>query len=151
MNIKLNYIINFQKATTSIYVFFLMYYYNNYNLTSYIYLSLHGTYGLLWILKDNIFPDMNFHINISSLQASFSIIFLGLYWISPYLIIKNKIEASNFKIIISIISHTIGCVLMMSSDSQKYFVLQEKKKKNIDKNYRLISDGWFKKCRKIQI
>ena len=33
--------------------------------------------------------------------------------------------------------HTLGCVTMMASDTQKYFQLKEKIK--------LIKDGWFKK------
>jgi hypothetical protein len=36
-----------------------MRYFNNYSTTAYLYAALHGSYGLLWLLKDITFPDPN--------------------------------------------------------------------------------------------
>ena len=30
---------------------------NEEHLTSWVYMSLHGTYGMLWLLKEMVFPD----------------------------------------------------------------------------------------------
>ena len=138
-NYELRKVINFFKATTFLYVGTLMFLYDNYSTTSYVYLSLHGTYGWMWLLKDKIFPDKNFEEKINLPVLMFSSLFLTMYWVSPYLIISNYVYASNLKICFCIMLHTIGLVTMMCSDTQKYFVLKEKKK--------LINDGWFKKSR----
>lgn len=58
--IKFNWIINAQKTGTIFIMSFLMFYYNNYSTGAWLYLSLHGTYGLLWFLKDMVFPDKSF-------------------------------------------------------------------------------------------
>ena len=138
--LKLKHIINFQKGGTSLYVLALMLYYKNFNKTAWTYLALHGTYGLIWLLKDKIFPDRSWErkSTILSSIASFLTV-LGPYWVSPYLIIKNGINISNWRIAICISLHTLGCVTMMASDTQKHFELLSGKK--------LVNDGWFKKSR----
>ena len=138
--IKMKYIINFQKGGTLFYVLFLMFYFNNFSTTSYLYLSLHGTYGILWLLKDRILPDSSWERKSTFLSAiAIFFLVLGPYWASAYLIIKNRIVVSELKMVLCIFLHTLGCVVMMSSDTQKYFVLKEKKE--------LITNGWFKKSR----
>ena len=52
---------------------------------------------------------------------------------------SNRLDASHFTIFSAISLHTLGLVLMMASDSQKYFTLQIQKK--------LINNGWFAKIR----
>ena len=134
-------IVNFQKCTTCFYCLFLMYYFNNFDhLTSWIYLSLHGTYGLLWYLKEQIFPDPNWQKEATVLLYGIAIVgCLGPYWYFAYSINSKRTEASPSLIALCISLHTFGCVLMMASDTQKYFVLKIKKG--------LISDGWFANCR----
>ena len=39
------------------YLFGLMCYFDNFSLGAWVYLSLHGSYGLLWLAKDFVFPD----------------------------------------------------------------------------------------------
>jgi len=138
--LKLKHIINFQKGGTLFYVASLMLYYKNFNKTAFTYLALHGTYGLIWLLKDRIFPDAGWErrSTILSSIASFLTV-LGPYWVSPYLIIKNRVDISNWRIALCISLHTMGCVTMMASDTQKYFQLKQ--------GVKLIKDGWFKKSR----
>ena len=50
--IKINYIINFQKAGTLFAMFFLMWYFNNYSLGAWVYLALHGSYGIKLLNKE---------------------------------------------------------------------------------------------------
>lgn len=138
--LKLKNVVNFQKGGTFFYTLMLMEYFKNYNITSYIYLALHGTYGMIWLIKDKIMPDSNWErkITIPSAILSF-ILVLGPYWMFPYYTVKNKIDADHFTIFSAISLHTLGIVLMMASDSQKYFTLQIKRK--------LINNGWFAKIR----
>ena len=140
--LKLKHVINLQKGGTFFYVLSLMNYFKNYNKTAYLYLSLHGTYGLIWLIKDAVIPDKGWErkSTILSSIATFLLV-LGPYWVSPYLIIKNKVNISNVRSALCIFTHTLGCVIMMASDTQKYFQLENGKK--------LINDGWFKKSRNI--
>ena len=140
--IKLKYVINFQKGGTLLFVWILMNYFQNYSTCGYIYLGLHGTYGLVWLLKDQIMPDKNWEskATLPSATLSFSSVLLP-YWIIAYMTIKNKHFISNPRLCWCVSIHTMGCVLMMSSDSQKYFTLLYQPG--------LISSGWFKKIRNI--
>tara|TARA_B100000700_G_scaffold263554_1_gene300773 strand:+ start:341 stop:1099 length:759 start_codon:yes stop_codon:yes gene_type:complete len=138
--IPIRYIINIQKGLTGVYVFLLMYYYNNWTISAIVYLALHGTYGIIWLLKDKIIPDNAWKqkATISSICFIFVSV-LGPYWVAPYLLITRKPYIKNWVILSSIGIHTIGCVLMMASDTQKFWILKYKKG--------LINNGWFSRCR----
>ena len=40
-----------------IFLFGLMCYFDNFSLGAWMYLALHGNYGLVWFIKDRTFPD----------------------------------------------------------------------------------------------
>ena len=136
---KLNQIINLHKGLTPLVVIGLMSYYNNFSLPAWIYLSLHGTYGVLWLLKEKIFPDPYFKEDINILTSITGFIFLGSYWIAPFILISNQKVAPNLIIALSISLNIIGVFLHFASDAQKYFTLKVKKK--------LINEGFFKNIR----
>ena len=136
---KLNQIINLHKGLTPIVVIGLMSYYNNFSLPAWIYLSLHGTYGILWLLKEKIFPDPYFKEDINILTSITGFIFLGSYWIAPFILISAQKVAPNSIIALCISLNIIGVFLHFASDAQKYFTLKVKKK--------LIDEGFFKNIR----
>ena len=138
--IPIRYIINAQKGLTGFYVLFLMYFFNNWTTSAYVYLALHGTYGMLWLLKDRILPDRVWRRKATIPSIIFaSISVLGPYWVAPYLLIKNNPITPQWIIFTAVSIHTLGCVFMMASDTQKYWTLKFRKG--------LITDGWFSKCR----
>ena len=53
----MHYIVNANKGTMLIYLFGLMWYFDNFSLGAWMYLALHGNYGLVWFIKDRTFPD----------------------------------------------------------------------------------------------
>lgn len=107
---------------------------------SWVYLSLHGTYGFLWLLKECIFPDPAWQKQSTLMEWISAWAFvLAPYWYMPWSINAYRTEVSLPLAAACISVHSIGLVLMMASDSQKYFVLKVKKG--------LISDGWFANCR----
>ena len=88
---KQKYFIDIHKGLTSVFILFLMYYFNSWdNLIAWIYLSLHGTYGILWILKSRIFPDKQWENKTSIWYGLFIWAGLSLYWVSPYIIITGN-------------------------------------------------------------
>ena len=136
---KLNQIINLHKGLTLFVVFGLMLFYDNFSISAWIYLALHGTYGILWLLKEKIFPDPYFKEEINLMTSIIGFIFLGSYWIAPFILISSKIIVP-YPIVAACISfNIIGVFLHFSSDAQKYFTLKIKKE--------LITDGFFKRIR----
>ena len=54
---KLAWVINFQKTGTFPILAFLIAWYHNTSTAAWIYLAMHGSYGLVWIIKDLAFPE----------------------------------------------------------------------------------------------
>jgi len=140
---KLNQIINLHKGLTPFVVMGMMIIFNNFTTLPFVYLALHGTYGLLWLLKEKIFPDPYFKEKINFLTSVTGFIFLGSYWIAPYILIQSQESVPEIKMNIiiaaSVSINIIGVFLHFASDAQKYFSLKLKKD--------LIKDGFFKNIR----
>tara|TARA_B100000131_G_C18097957_1_gene604804 strand:- start:487 stop:1107 length:621 start_codon:yes stop_codon:yes gene_type:complete len=136
---KLNQVINLHKGLTPIIVLSLMGLFNNFSLAAYIYLALHGTYGVLWLLKEKIFPDPYFKEEINLVNSLIGFLFLGSYWIAPFILISSKKNVPIPIIAACISINIIGVFLHFASDAQKFFTLQIRKG--------LIKDGFFKNIR----
>ncbi|GMI43857.1 hypothetical protein TeGR_g6820 [Tetraparma gracilis] len=138
---KLCWTINFQKCFCWAWCLGLMHYYGTWDhAPSWMYLSMHGTYGMLWCLKELIFPDMSWQKPSSLLTHIIAmVVVLAPYYYFSWSINANRTPASFPLMAICNAVHCLGCVLMMAADSQKHYVLKAKKG--------LITDGWFAYCR----
>ena len=142
---KLSWIINFQKGGTCFFVAALMAFYDCWVPAAWVYLALHGSYGLCWLLKDFSFPDPHWQRRVTFLGIVNAFLFvLGPYWLIPFVLISGhfavdaaSIEAPRLALAISV--HTIGLALMLAADAQKYFTLRVKRG--------LIRDGLFRHIR----
>ena len=143
--LKLAWVINFQKTGTFFYILLLMNYYQNFSVAACVYLALHGMYGFCWMLKHFVFPDRNWEkkVTIGGGLMAFVLV-LGLYWVFPYLLISGILgpdqKMASLTVLTAAISvHTLGVVIMMTADCQKYFTLKYQKG--------LIREGLFKYIR----
>jgi len=138
--VKLAWAINLQKGTTLLFVLALMWRFRDYSATAWTYAALHGSYGLLWLLKDRVFPDPAWERKVTIGGAINSwLLVLGLYWLAPVLLVTQRYQASPAILGGAILLYAIGVVLMMGSDAQKYFVLRVRRG--------LITDGFFSRTR----
>ena len=139
MTIKMKHPINLHKGLTLIVVLGMMFLYDNFTLGPWIYLALHGSYGLLWLLKDRVYPDKRWEEEISLGLAATTFLFLGLYWVAPFLLISQGTVPPLPLVAGAIAINAFGLVLHYAGDAQKHFVLK----------YRpgLIDDGFFTQCR----
>jgi protein-S-isoprenylcysteine O-methyltransferase Ste14 len=138
--VKLSWAINLQKGGTLPFVVALMFAFDNFTATAWTYAALHGSYGLLWLLKDAVFPDPNWEKKVTFASALNSwLLVLGLYWLAPVLLITSRYEAPPRTLAIATLVYAVGVVLMMGSDAQKYFVLKARRG--------LITDGFFARVR----
>lgn len=136
---KIKHVVNLHKASTAAYVLGLMLVYHNFTLGPWVYLALHGTYGLLWLVKDRIYPDKQWEQEIPIGSSVFVFGLLGLYWVAPFLLISSGTVPSAPVVAAAIGLNIWGIFLHYVSDAQKYFTLK----------YRpgLITEGLFARCR----
>ena len=143
--LKFAWVINFQKAGTFLFVAMLMLVFDNFSTAAWVYMALHGSYGISWIIKHFAFPDSNWDKKITFGGALMSFLFvLGPYWLFPFLLISNVLgrnhpDPSNSLLMFCISLHTLGVVIMMVSDCQKYYTLKY--------HEGLIEKGMFKYIR----
>ena len=58
--------------------------------TKVVFLALHGTYGLCWLLKHAAFPDRSWERRITLGGAFMSVAtVLGPYWLFPFLLVSD--------------------------------------------------------------
>ena len=143
--VKLSRVIDAAKGGTLPLCFFLMLQYNNWSYSAYLIAALHGSYGMLWCLKGIICPDPHWdqYATLASCCIAGTVL-LG-YWSSAFIIITTNVRTSPPRMFVAILMYVFGVVAMIASDTQKYFVLQEKRRAG-EKGF-LINDGWFKTCR----
>ncbi len=67
---KFAWVINFQKTGTFPFLAVLIAWYHNTSTAAWIYLAMHGSYGLVWIIKDLAFPDPAWQRRSPSAAAS---------------------------------------------------------------------------------
>ena len=150
---KQKHYIDSHKGATFFFILFLIFIFNDRlisesanNISIYIYLALHGTYGILWILKSQIFPDKQWELKCSIWYGLLIWFGLSLYWIAPYIIITynipNGIYPSNWYIAMCISMYIFGVFLHFTSDMQKFIQLKYH-------SNNLIKDGMFSKIRNI--
>lgn len=63
--IKMAWVINLHKFLSLIVVGLLMACFNNYSTVAWVYLALHGTYGICWLLKHLAFRDSEWETRIT--------------------------------------------------------------------------------------
>lgn len=139
---KMKYFIDSHKGVTALFVLILMAVYDQWqNPTAWVYLALHGTYGLLWVLKSRVFPDQAWEAPTSWFYGIVAIWGgLSLYWVAPWLLMRNGVQAPAWYLGLAIAIYAIGVFLHFSSDMQKHTALKLAPG-------RLIQDGLFSRVR----
>jgi protein-S-isoprenylcysteine O-methyltransferase Ste14 len=127
---KFSWVINFQKFGTFFFLGFLMWFYDNFTVTAWVYLALQGSYGIIWFIKDLSFPDPSWQKKITlggGINAFLGV--LGWYWIFGWLLISGT-SAPDYPLhdgawyALCISMCLIGSVIMIAADAQKYFTLR---------------------------
>jgi protein-S-isoprenylcysteine O-methyltransferase Ste14 len=138
--VTVNLIINATKILVTPLILAMMWYFNNWSVAAFLYLGLHGTYSLLWLIKQSVFADKRFAQPIS-LWIGVLAPFLPLltYMIAPYLLISEHTVPPNWVFVLAPFLCISGVFLHFVSDAQKFFVLQLRKG--------VVQDGLFARTR----
>ena len=140
---KQKYFIDSQKAITVLFILILMVLYHQLNNpTAWIYLALHGTYGILWVLKSRLFPDKAWEKETNLVYGLVIWVGLCLYWVTPWIITSQAVIAPGWYLGICISIYIIGVFIHFTSDMQKYCTLEYRPNQ-------LITGGFFSRVRNI--
>ncbi len=118
---KFKHPINAHKGMTAPVVLAMMAIYNNFSIGPWIYLALHGGYGILWLLKDRIYPDKRWEDDVSLGLGVSLFVSLGAYWVAPWLLISSGAQPNNPLLASAVFLNILGVFLHYTSDAQKYF------------------------------
>jgi protein-S-isoprenylcysteine O-methyltransferase Ste14 len=142
---KFAWVINVQKAGTFPLLGVFIAWYQNTSTAAWVYLALHGSYGLVWIVKDLAFPDpaWQHRVTVGGGVNGFLGV-LGWYWVFGWLLIAGVSQPAYplpdyawFCLCVSLCN--LGCVVMIAADAQKYFTLRLRRG--------LITDGLYRHVR----
>lgn len=108
---------------------------------AWLYLAMHGSYGLTWLMKDLLFPDPNWQRRATIASCIVGLCGLALYWLAGWLLISGTVtpryplpDDAWFSLCVTLC--ILGCVTMMAADVQKFATLQVRRG--------LITTGMFK-------
>jgi steroid 5-alpha reductase family enzyme len=122
---KMKYYIDSNKGITFLVILAMMAVYHQWqNPTAWVYLALHGTYGLLWVLKSIIFPDVSWERKISLWFGLFSWFSLVLYWFPAWLIMSKAIMVPPWIQALAISLNAFGSFFVFTADMQKSTALK---------------------------
>lgn len=136
---KIKHFINIHKGATAPAVFGLMLVYDNFSTAAWIYLALHGTYGALWLIKDQVYPDKSWEQPMSLAGGVGMLVVLGLYWIAPFILISQNVSPPGAVMAAAVSLNIFGVFAHYVSDAQKHFTLKYQPG--------LITEGLFARCR----
>ena len=138
---KQKHFIDFHKGATAPAVLILIWYFSQWeNTTAWIYLAIHGSYGIMWILKSAIYPDKTWETKCSIWYGFYIWSGLTLYWISPFIIMSTPVYNSPMYLGIMVAIFAMGVFFHYASDMQKHAYLKLKPGE-------LITDGLMSRCR----
>jgi steroid 5-alpha reductase family enzyme len=122
---KQKHFIDLHKGATALFVLAMMALYDQWdNPTAWIYLALHGSYGLLWVLKSRIFPDRQWEQPTGLAYGLFIWAGLSLYWVAPWLLAWRGVQAPGWYLALCVSLYTFGVFFHFAADMQKHTVLQ---------------------------
>jgi len=142
--LKTSWAINAHKISTPFIVLALMLAYRNFSTPAWLYLGLHGSYCICWLIKHLAFRDPKWETRVTLGGAAFTFLLLATYWLAPFLLISGLLYDEprvlpNWLVAICITLVLLGTTLMMTSDCQKTLTLRNRPG--------LITEGLFSRIR----
>ncbi len=137
---KQKHFIDSHKGITALFVLACIGYYDQWqNATAWIYLALHGGYGLMWVLKSRIFGDSNWEQSCTLGYGMVIWASLSLYWIGGWMICAYGIDVPVWYLAACTLMWGLGVFFHFAADMQKHATLAVRRG--------LITDGLFARCR----
>lgn len=99
--------------------------FGNFSTVMWLYLGMHGTYSILWLIKGRTYPDRRFAEQVP-IWIGVLFVFLPLagYYAAPILLAWLHPNVPGWAVTLGVSSFTFGIFLHYVADAQKYFTLQ---------------------------
>lgn len=107
--------------------------------TLWVYLALHGTYGLLWVFKSRVFPDRQWE---QPTPLWYGLVIWGaltLYWATPVLIAHFAVALPPYVLAATVSVFAIGVLFHFGADLQKHA--------HLSAGGGLLTDGLWRRTR----
>lgn len=91
---------------------------------AWLYLALHGTYGILWVAKSRVFPDRSWEEHCGLAYGLLIWAGLSLYWVAPWLLISEGVVVPAWWSAACVATYAAGVFLHFSADMQKHTSLE---------------------------
>jgi len=122
--LKQKHFIDSHKGATALMILGLMAFYDSWdNPTAWVYWAIHGSYGVLWVLKSLTFGDKNWE---KKTPLWYGLVIWGamtLYWVAPWIICHYDVHAPAWLLGVCVAVYGIGVFLHFVSDMQKHMAL----------------------------
>ncbi len=82
MKIAMKHPIDLAKGITAPVILGLMWWFDNWTVGPWVYLALHGSYGVMWVVKSWTYPDPNWEVQLPLWKAAGVFVGLWLYWLA---------------------------------------------------------------------
>jgi protein-S-isoprenylcysteine O-methyltransferase Ste14 len=139
--VKQRHFIDSHKLVTGVAILLMMAWRGAWDLyTAWMYLALHGSYGVLWFVKSRIFPDKTWERKTSVRYGLVIWAALSLYWVAPWILIQRGREAPPWLLGVCAAMCLLGVFLHFTTDMQKHTALKLQPE-------RLITDGMLARSR----
>ncbi len=138
---KLKYYVDSHKGITGpVMLALLLIYGRTDNPAAWIYVAMHGGYGLFWVLKSALFPDKRWDKDVS---LWFGVLGawggLSLYWTGGWMLMHFDVRPPAWYLGLSVFLYAIGLFFHFGADMQKHTRLAS--------TSGLITDGFFRLSR----
>lgn len=99
--------------------------FGNFSTVMWLYLGMHGTYSILWLIKGRTYPDRRFAEQVA-IWIGILFVFLPLagYYAAPILLAWLHPNVPGWAVALGVCIFTFGIFLHYVADAQKYFTLQ---------------------------
>jgi len=118
--LPMHFIVNINKGTMCVYLFAMMCYFDNFSTGAWVYLALHGNYGICWWVKDVVFPDKGFAApaTLMSLALPFPIALIPYYYIGYWMMSgTHNRDPSPERIFCATQLYIFGVIFMLLTDA----------------------------------
>ncbi|HCH66520.1 MAG: steroid 5-alpha reductase [Deltaproteobacteria bacterium] len=90
------------------------------------YLSVHGMYGLIWVIKSRVFGDRNWERPLRPFRVLLLVTGLGGYWVAPVVLCLHEVPAPAAMVGAGVALFGLGVFLHFTADMQKHMHLQHR-------------------------
>jgi hypothetical protein len=132
---KIRHAVNLHKALTGVVVAAMMWFSGTTHAAAWLYLGLHGSYGISWLIKDVAYPDRSWQQEATLGSVVFTFLAMTVYWVAPALLMFQGPAPPQWAMGLAVAMFGLGMQAHHASDAQKYAALEH--------GADLIDDGMF--------